>query len=76
MFKKGSQTDLIGYEMKCVRSVLVQTNDENDREPDPPHRHLVSGLAGGSLAEDGESQESATLVEHGLFDHLVRPPQQ
>jgi hypothetical protein len=32
-------------------------------------------MAGGSLTEDGESQESAALVEHALFDHLIRPPQ-
>src|SRR4030095_16369906 len=33
-----------------------ETESENDREPDPPHGHLVE-MAGGSLAEDGESQE-------------------
>jgi hypothetical protein len=33
------------------------------REPDPPHGHL-GGMAGGSLADDGWSQESAALVEH------------
>src|SRR5215813_3512170 len=33
-------------------------------------------MAGGSLTEDGGSQELAALVEHGLLDHLVRPQQQ
>src|SRR5262249_34418129 len=33
-----------------------------------------AGTAGGSLAEDGGSQELAALVEHALFDDLVRPP--
>src|SRR5262249_27373610 len=36
---------------------------ENDREPDPPHGHLVE-MAGGSLADDGRSQELAALVRH------------
>jgi hypothetical protein len=30
------------------------------------------GTAGGSLADD-RSQESAALVEHALFEHLVGP---
>src|SRR5207245_2196042 len=33
-------------------------------------------MAGGSLTDDGRSQELAALVEHGLFDHLVRSQQQ
>ena len=33
-------------------------------------------MAGGSLADDGRSQELAALVEHALLDHLVRPQQQ
>ena len=32
-------------------------------------------MAGGSLAEDGGSQELAALVERALLDDLVRPPQ-
>src|SRR5262245_56466274 len=36
---------------------------ENDREPDPAHGHL-DGMACGSLADGGGSQESATLVRH------------
>jgi len=31
-----------------------------------------SGMAGGSLADDGGSQELAAVVEHGLLDHVVR----
>ena len=34
------------------------------------------GMAGGSLADDGWSQEQAALVEHGLLDDLVRPQEQ
>src|SRR5215831_15501521 len=51
-------------------------------EPDPPHVHL-DGMAGGSLADDGWSQEPAALVEHGYSmiwparsssdDGIVRP---
>jgi hypothetical protein len=52
-----------------------QAESENDREPDPPHGHLV-GTAGGSLADDGRSQELAALVEHALLDDLVRPQEQ
>jgi hypothetical protein len=37
--------------------------------------HLV-GTAGGSLADDGRSQELAALVEHALLDDLVRPQEQ
>src|SRR5262249_51172140 len=37
---------------------------KNNREPDPPHEHLVT-MAGGSLADESCSQELATLVEHG-----------
>ena len=33
------------------------------------------GMAGGSLADDGSTQELAALVEHVLLDDLVRPPQ-
>jgi hypothetical protein len=29
-------------------------------------------MAGGSLADEGWSQELAAWVEHGLFDYLVR----
>src|SRR2546425_8792175 len=32
-------------------------------------------MAGGSLADDGTSKEPTTLVEHALFDDVVRPPQ-
>jgi hypothetical protein len=38
--------------------------DGDDREPDQPHGHLDGGWLAGSLAEDGWSQEVATLVEH------------
>src|SRR4029450_2084292 len=39
-----------------------------------PHGHLVR-MAGGSLADDGCSQELAALVESALLDALARPPQ-
>src|SRR5262245_48734905 len=32
-------------------------------------------MAAGSLADDCCSEELAALVEHGLVDHLIRPPQ-
>ena len=44
---------------------------DQDRQPDPPHGAPRLGMAGGSLAEDGGSQELAALVEHGLLDDLV-----
>src|SRR5215510_1974469 len=34
------------------------------------------GMAGGSLADDGGSQELAALVEHGLFDDLISAKQE
>src|SRR5262245_51187768 len=43
--------------------------------PIRPMRTSV-GIAGGSLADGGGSQEPAALVEHGLFDDLVRPQQE
>src|SRR5262245_15103296 len=49
-----------------------KTDSENDREPDPPHRHL-SEMAGGSLAEDGCSQELAAWVEHGAIGSAKGP---
>jgi len=33
-------------------------------------------MAGGSLADDGGSQDSVALVEHRLLNDLVRPQQQ
>ena len=33
-------------------------------------------MAGGSLADDGWSQELAALVEHGLLDDVVGPEQE
>jgi hypothetical protein len=44
---------------------MKQADSENDPEPDPPHEGTSVGMAGGSLADDGCTQELAALVEHG-----------
>src|SRR5262245_60978728 len=45
----------IRYPLACVLSLASKRHKregegENDREPDPPHEHLM-GMAGGSLAD-------------------------
>jgi len=34
--------------------------------------HLGGGWLAGSLADEGCSQELAALIEHGLFDDMIR----
>jgi hypothetical protein len=54
-----------------------EAESEHDREPDQSHEHLGWGWLAGSLADDGHNhQEPAALLEHALFDHLVRPHEQ
>ena len=43
--------------------------------PFPPHWAPRWKMAGGSLADDGGSQELAAWVEHGLLDDLIGSPQ-
>src|SRR5262245_49918354 len=54
-----------------------QAESETDREPDPPHAHLVE-MAGGSLADGpiagaGRSDEAITLVRQPMRESFRYP---
>src|SRR4029450_12752288 len=53
-----------------------EADSEHDREPDPPHGHLVEGGLPRSLADEGCPEERAAWGGHGLLDHLVRSQKQ
>jgi hypothetical protein len=68
---------LLAVLLQPGRLVNVDVNDDvsgHDRLRSAAWR-TSRGLAGGSLADDGGSQEPTALVEHALFDHLVRSQQ-
>src|SRR5262245_62981590 len=59
----------------AINGAIVRLRARTTASPIRRIGHL-DGMAGGSLADDGCSQELAALVKHGLLNNLVRSQQQ